>query len=279
MDWPKGPTYWIDNRILYASIPFTWNLISVKGELSQRNFDWDTAIVGGPAVELIPGFFNDLPHVSEGHDAPGILQRINPLATRTTIGCNRKCKFCGVGRGKIEQGGLVELDDWPDLPVLCDNNILASSEAHFDKVIERLKGHGWADFNQGIDARLLTPYHAKRLREIGKPIIRLALDNMGYADQWENAFSILRSASFPLNLIRSYALVGFDSTPEEAWIRCKWIEDHKVIALPMWFHKLNAMEVNQVTKAQKTLGWSDYERRRIMQWYYQHKKAKKGDGE
>ena len=165
------------------------------------------------------------------------------------------------------------MDDWPDLPVLCDNNILAVSEAHFDKVIDRLKAHGWADFNQGIDARLLTKYHAERLKEIGRPMIRLALDNMGYADQWESAFSILRRAGFPLSLIRSYALVGFKSDPAEAWARCEWIESHGIKALPMWYHPLNAMEENKVTMEQKQHGWTDYERRKIMQWFYQHKKA------
>ena len=41
----------------------------------------------------------------------------------------------------------------------------------------------------------------------------------------------------------------------------------------MWHHPLNAMVKNAVTKEQKENGWNDYERRRIMQWYYQHKKA------
>lgn len=271
--WPKAPTYWIEERVLSVSIPFTWNLPMVKGELSQRNFMWDTAIVGGPAVELIPGYFDGMDHVMEGHESPGVLQRINPEATRTTTGCNRHCNFCAIGTGKVEPGGVREMNDWPDLPILCDNNILAASEAHFDKVIERLKGHGWADFNQGIDARLLTEHHAKRLREIGRPIIRLALDGMGYSDQWEKAFDTLRAAGFPLNLIRSYALIGFNSSPDEAWERCKWIEGHKIIALPMWFHSLDCMEANQVTEDQEKLGWNDYERRRIMQWFYQHKEA------
>lgn len=234
---------------------------------------WDTALVGGPAVELMPGYFTGMDHVMEGHDSPGVLQRINPQATRTSTGCNRRCPFCAVGIGKVETGGLKELNDWPDLPVLCDNNLLASSEAHFDKVVDRLKVHGWADFNQGIDARLLTIYHAERLREIGKSVIRLALDGMDYAEEWEGAFDILRRVEFPLNQIRSYALVGFNSSPDEAWKRCEWIEKHKIKALPMWFHSLDCMKANQVTKKQKALDWTDYERRRMMQWFYKHKKA------
>jgi hypothetical protein len=41
----------------------------------------------------------------------------------------------------------------------------------------------------------------------------------------------------------------------------------------MWFHELTALERNIVTDRQKELGWNDYERRKLMQWFYQHKKA------
>ena len=69
------------------------------------------------------------------------------------------------------------MEDWPDLPVLCDNNLLAAPLSHFDKVIDRLIRHGWCDFNQGVDARLLTDYHARRIAEIKQPQVRLAFDH------------------------------------------------------------------------------------------------------
>lgn len=276
-DWPKKPISWIKERVLYLSIPFTWNLPSVKSSLLQRSIFWETAVVGGPAVELMPGYLSGLDHVTIGYDYPGVLQKINPTATRTTIGCVRKCGFCGIGKGLIEPGGLKCLDDWPDLPTICDNNILASPTEHFDRVIDRLKKHKDVDFNQGIDARLLTKYHAKRLSElkIKKHSIRLALDEIKYADGWLIAFDKLRSAGIAKSKISSYALIGFNSDPKEAWFRCEWIEKQGVKALPMWFHKLDQLKKNIVTKDQKALGWNDYERRRIMQWFYKHKKAVK----
>jgi len=70
--------------------------------------------------------------------------------------------------------------------------------------------------------------------------------------------------------IRSYALIGFDSGPDEAWERCQWVESHKIKVLPMWFHPLDALKQHQVTEDQKKLGWNDLERKRIMQWHYQH---------
>lgn len=270
-DWPKKPISWITERALHISIPFTWDLPKVRADLKQKSMFWDNAVVGGPAVYLMPDFFNNLDHVKIGYDAPGILQRVNPLATRTTTGCIRKCGFCGVRKFEPE---FKELHDWPDLPIICDNNLLASSQPHFDKVIDRLKKWKWADFNQGIDSRLLTDYHASRLSEIKKPIIRLALDNMNYADQWENSFSKLLNAGIAKSNIKSYVLIGFDSDPYEAWDRCEWVENHKIKSLPMWFHPLDSTSKNTVTERQISLGWNDLERKRIMGYYYKHRGEK-----
>jgi hypothetical protein len=198
---------------------------------------------------------------------------VNPLATRTTTGCRGGCPYCGIGKGLIEPGGFQELEDWPDLPMLNDNNVLAASQSHFDRVIDRLKVHGWADFEQGLDPACLTEYHAGRLAEIKKPMIRLALDRLVKKEVWEVAWENLRRAGVTKASIRSYALIGFDSDPSEAWSRCEWIEGHGIKVLLMWFHELNSLEHNIVTEKQLALGWTDYERRRIMQWFYQHKKA------
>lgn len=274
--WPKAPTSWLIDRTMYISIPFTWNLKAVHGRLSTKDFTFDRVIVGGPATKLMPDFFNDLPHVERQEHYAGAMQIVNPQATKTTTGCIRSCGFCAVPKN---EGKLKELDEWPDLPVVCDNNLLASSVEHFDRVIDRLKVHGWADFNQGIDSRLLTDYHAKRLREIGRPMIRLALDSMAYADQWEVAYERLRSAGFPKSLIRSYALIAVEEnaghTIGEAWNRCGWVENHGVKVLPMWYHRLDAMQENIVTKGQAALGWNDDERMSIMGWFYQHRGVKR----
>jgi len=268
--WPKGITEWIESSTLFMSIPFTWLLSKAKERILQTSTQYENTIIGGPAVSLLPGFFNGMQNVSVGGSCPGVLQRVNPSASRTTIGCPNKCKFCGVSKIEPE---FKELEDWPDRAVLCDNNILAASQRHFDKVCDRLEHHGWCDFNQGVDSRLLTPYHAERFKRIGKPILRLAMDHPNMREQWVVAYEILRAAKLAKSRIRSYCLVGFNDTPEIAWQNCKFVESFKVRALPMWHHPLNAMVKNAVTKEQKENGWNDYERRRIMQWYYQHKKA------
>ena len=273
LDWPKKHTSWINNRVLHVSIPFTWNLRIVNNLLHQRGFEWDTAVVGGPAVKLMPNFFDGIEFVTVGDKYHGALQRVNPMATKTTEGCVRTCAFCAVPQ--IE-GRFRELDEWPNLPIIIDNNILASSPEHFNRVIDGLLAKwGWADFNQGLDSRLLNEHHANRLKELEQVMVRLALDSMLYADQWCMAFDLLRSAGISKRSIRSYALCGFDSGPDEAWDRCEFIESHGIKVLPMWFHALDCMNNGIVTDQQHDLGWNDYERRRLMQWFYQHKRAVK----
>ena len=103
----------------------------------------------------------------------------------------------------------------------------------------------------------------------------LALDSPKTRDAWDTAYELLRSAGINKANIRSYALIAFDSDPSEAWERCEWIEAHGIKPLPMWYHRLDALRHNIVTEQQKTLGWTDYDRRKIMQWFYQHKEAVK----
>jgi hypothetical protein len=267
--WPKSFLEWRDGDDLCISVPFTFDLPAVRTRVTQLTFDKPKRIrVGGPAVKLMPSYLADLP-MEIGGDYPGVLQRFVPTATRTTTGCLRKCPFCAVP--KVE-GDFMELADWPDGNVVCDNNILRASQAHFDRVCDRLAKWGECDFNQGLDCRLLTHYHAERLYRINA-VCRLALDNPKTMAAWDFAFERLRKAGVTKKNIMSYALVGFDSDPSEAWTRCKWIEAHGVKALPMWFHALDTLNKNAVTQKQAGLGWNDKERTEIMGYFYKHRQA------
>lgn len=278
--WRSGILTWEDGDALCISVVFTWFLPQARkyAEMMQHR----RVRIGGPAVKLaktkLPGFFDGLSVELDG-DYPGVLQRFNHLATRTSVGCIRQCKFCSVplveGLDTLRDFGRRQaaLPDWPDLPVIADNNLLANSIEHFDRVCDRLEKHEWCDFNQGTDARLVTEHHAERFARLNRPVIRLALDSMSYVDAWDRALERLLRAGVRTRNIRTYALIGFGTSPDESWKVCEYIEKHKIKVLPMWFHDLDALERNIVTEKQKSLGWNDYERRRLMQWFYQHKKA------
>lgn len=269
MTWPTAPTVWVQNRIRYISVPFTWNLPRVQLACAQMGFDYNLTVIGGPAVRLMPSFLLRVPGVIEPttDDLDGVLQRINPLATRTSVGCVNACGFCGVP--KIEPA-FRELRSWLDRPVLCDNNLLACTVEHFDKVMDLLERHGWCDFNQGLDCRLLNDHHADRIGRIKGAIVRLALDNVRCIEQWEEAFVLLRRFKTAKSRIRSYVLCGFHGNPEDAWHRCKFVEERGAMPLPQWYHSLDAMKENEVTKEQRQWGWTDEKRKDIMRHFYRH---------
>ncbi len=266
--WPKAITEWHDGRTGYLSVPFTWLLPAARNRINQRDMFTDRWIVGGPAAYLMPGYLLEYCDCEIRRESLGVLQRVNPQATRTTVGCIRRCEFCGV---RLIEGRFEELPDWPDQPVLCDNNLLAAHDRHFDRVIDRLIPHGWCDFNQGLDARLLTSHHAKRIAEIKKPIVRLALDHDNDRETWGGAVEMLLDAGIAKSRIRSLVLVAHEDGPTEAKDRCEYVESFGVDASPMWFHPLDTLELNAVTDQQQALGWTHRKRRELMCWYYQHR--------
>ena len=162
------------------------------------------------------------------------------------------------------------MDDWPDLPILCDNNLLAASVEHFDKVLDRLEKHEGVDFNQGLDARLLTDHHAERLRRLDKPIVRLACDSEREIPHFINAVDTLRRAGIPKRWVRTYVLIGFNSDVDEAWKRCALVNKYAK-PRPQWYHALGAMEYGTVTQHQMDIGWTDNDMKRIMGYWYKHR--------
>ena len=266
--WPSATTYWHSGNRISASIPFTWELPKVRARLLHRDMFFDSAHVGGPATELMPAYFDDLDFVTVGLSSPCVLQRINPLATRTTLGCPNKCSFCAV---PIVEGDFVELDDWPNLPIICDNNLLSATPEHLNKVWDRLAGHRWCDFNQGLDARLLNEEHAIRIGRLRGAIVRLALDHTRSIAEWRSAFELLRKHGTAKHRIRSYVLCGYKSDPADAWNRCEVVESHGAMALPQWYHPLDTLRFNATLQCHKDYGWSEKERLHIMGYYYKHR--------
>jgi hypothetical protein len=264
--WPKSFTVWYDRDVGYMSIPFTWLLPKARKIIRQRDLYVKRWVVGGPAVKLIPEYLRDVAEYGTG-DAT-VLQRVNAHATRTTIGCPRKCEFCGVKR---IQPGFRELDDWPDLPIVCDDNLLAASHRHVERVIERLRKWSGCDFNQGLDARLLDSRHAELLATLKKPVIRLALDSDACKQPWADAVERLRTAGVPKGRIRSYVLCGFQGCRENDIARCEYVESFGLKALPMWHHSLTALRFNEIRPDQAAMGWTARERRKLFCWYYWHR--------
>ena len=117
-----------------------------------------------------------------------------------TRGCPNKCKWCIVPKKEGNVRSYMDVDEIAiegrTNLVLMDNNILASDYGlqQIEKIIER--GYK-VDFNQAMDARLVTPEIAKLLAKV-KWIkrIRFGCDTPGQIEHCEKAISLIDAAGY-----------------------------------------------------------------------------------
>lgn len=128
-----------------------------------------------------------------------------------TRGCVRSCPWCIVPR---KEGSIRPAADWEQLKrpdsrelVLMDNNVLACSHG-----VEQIRRMGrekvWVDFNQGLDARLITPETAALLAKLHWiRFLRLSCDTSAMLPVIEQAAAYLREAGVAPSRFWCYVLV------------------------------------------------------------------------
>lgn len=253
--WRKGIAQWRIGKSLYLSIPFTWLLPEAKK--IALGYSVGPVFAGGPAIDLLPDFMAGIAQIGQQSPVPPLPMH-NPLATFTTRGCIRHCPFCAVPR--IE-GEFKELQEWPIRPVICDNNFLASSMAHFNAAIDTLKQLPFVDFNQGLDARIFTAYHADRLGELKGVKVRFAFDHLNQESHVADAIALARRKG--LSNLGCYVLIGFKGTPEEDIYRLQKVRQWGIRPNPMRYQPLNILEKNSYLAP----GWTEWEMLRTMQYF------------
>lgn len=255
--WSGGYAEWVEGDTAYLSVVFSWLLSRAYQRAVWLRAEGYTVRAGGPAVILHPDAMESVAEIGGQVDA---LSRHNSNATFTSRGCIRSCSFCAVP--KIE-GALWELEEWEPKPIVCDNNLLACSKTHIDYVIDRLKPLRDVDFNQGLDARLLTSYYADRLTELNLKTVRLAWDDVRFESHFMRSFEMLRRAGIPAGKISVYVLIGWNDTPEDALYRLRTIWNLKSWPIPMRYQPLYAQSKNEFVAS----GWSHRELQRYVRYW------------
>lgn len=261
MKWTKNIVCWTLGDTLFQSIPFTWLLDAARKQASQHK---GPVIAGGPAVSLMGCDWG------ETLDCDSDIVRIhNPYATFTSRGCIRSCKFCAVPR--IE-GEFREIKNFRPAPIICDNNILASSKNHFSRVIDAIKPLRGIDFNQGLDCRLLETRHIDEIKRLKyKPFIRFAFDNISQEVHVHAAVKRFRDAGFGKRRIGIYVLFGFNDTPEDALERLRLVYSWEIRPNPMRYQPIDATKKNDYVGD----NWTEEELLKISKYwsrlqYYEH---------
>lgn len=250
IDWAKVPVYLNLKARIYVSIVFTWHLKIVRALAESTN---KRIIVGGPAVKIMPDYFNDLANVKTGIRPPiSFLEAHNPIATFTTRGCPNVCSYCAVPKLEPE---FIELENYPIKPVICDNNFLAASSKHIETFIENAKYLPYVDFNQGLDARLFTFEHAKLFRRLPNLKIRFAMDTKDRELDTYRAIDLCRK--YGLNNISIYILINHEETPEDALYKLEYIKSLGVYTFPMRYQPLWTLRHNEYISDKWTYQFGD----------------------
>jgi hypothetical protein len=156
-----------------------------------------------------------------------------------TRGCIRKCKFCAVSTFEPKYvpyvdikklvTGIIDKSGEKQNLILMDNNVLASSR--FDDIIDDIKELGFVkgatfgptkrkrivDFNQGLDARLLTERKMKRLAEIPLEPMRLAFDSISMGKTYIEAVRLANR--YGQKEMSNYILYNFNDRPDDFYER------------------------------------------------------------
>lgn len=150
-----------------------------------------------------------------------------------TRGCPNKCKWCVV---PLKEGKVQPYRDVDDIAVdgrtnliLMDNNILASDYGlkQIEKIIER--GYR-VDFNQALDARLITPKIAELLAKVKWiDVIRLGCDTPKQVRECERAMRLIDEARGKPKQYLLYTMLIDDI--KEAYARLSHWREYKRVRL------------------------------------------------
>ena len=185
-----------------------------------------------------------------------------------TRGCPNDCPFCGVNTLEpkfIEYKGIKPLVEGIKKEfgpkhhlVLLDNNVLHSTK--FNKIIKDILDLGFekgaklnnrqrrVDFNQGVEAKLLTRDEdkVKLISKIAIHPLRIAFDSIRLRKTYEKAVRL--AAKYEIYNLSNYVLYNFKDTPSDLWNRLKININlnkelgTKIYSFPMKYMPLNGMD-------------------------------------
>ncbi len=264
--------------VIYITTVFTyqWNITIKTVKFYQRNKANGNIKVGGILASLL---FNNVKEETGITPHFGLWQKVDRLAPDyklfdgrydyftndvsigyMTRGCIHDCSFCAVP--KLEPGyvpfiplGKQINPNKKDL-LLLDNNVLASSE--FPRIIKEIKRYGfykgakfegrlrYIDFNQGVEARLLTEEKMRLLSEIAIKPLRMAFDDIKLKRLYIDKIHLAHK--YGIKHLSNFVLFNYNDTPEDFYERLRInIELNEELGLsifsfPMRFIPLDAKD-------------------------------------
>jgi hypothetical protein len=193
---------------------------------------------------------------------------------RVTAGCIRRCKFCAVPTLEPQFKSCQPLRAQIDAVdtaygerqhlVILDNNILASKD--FRRTVREIRDAGFEagarrngrqrvlDFNQGIDARLVTDEVAELLATTAVSPIRLAYDYSGMKKPYVAA--IKRLARHGFQEFTNYVMFNFQDNPRDFYERIRLnVELSQELGIRITGFPMKYSPVTEVNRRYIAPGW------------------------
>jgi len=246
---------------IYITSLFTWTWRPVWEAIKfyKREYPKAEVWLGGIYATLLPehavlsgvdyiykGIFNESEDLMPDYT---LVPKWDGSIIFSSRGCCNKCAFCAVPIIEGKMNGLKESIlpfIWPSHTkiIFFDNNILANK--NWRNIFKELQdSEKKVDFNQGIDASLVTYEVAKMLSKIKlESTIRLAYDSSHQKKHVEKAIERLTGAGIKNRDIFVYALFNYSDTPDEFLDRVRNILNMGVVCYPMRYEPLFTLEKN-----------------------------------
>jgi hypothetical protein len=186
--WPPDlftPSY---DKIL-ISVTFTWD-IAVAQSLAVSWTRKGPVKIGGPAID----------GESRGEFTPGLFIRRGAIIT--SRGCPNRCPWCFI-RAPLKELIIHEGNN------ILDNNILACSPGHLDRLWSMLRRQHSIRFSGGLEAERVTPAVVDRFRSLRIADLFLAYDDESRWPGFVRAVELLRP-HFNRERLHAFVLIGRD---------------------------------------------------------------------
>jgi len=247
--------------LIYVTSLFTWAWKSVWDAVAfcKRNYPGVEVWLGGLYASLLPdhaklsgadhvyvGLFSEAEDLMPDYD---LVPKWDGSLIFSSRGCIQDCRFCAVpileGKMNSIRHSIRQLI-YPkhSRVIFWDNNILASPG--WKSIFAELKEMGLRiDFNQGLDARLITEEVAQEISQLKRvSLLRIAYDNQKNRQFVQKSIERLVASGVKGRDILVYTLFNYEDTPEDFYERTKDILEWGAVSYPMRFQPLDALEKN-----------------------------------
>lgn len=247
-----GDAPWFPDIVYVTSLfTYTWKPVHEAVKFYKEKYPDSKVILGGIYATLMPehaassGAFVHRGLFKEAEDLLpdySLFPDWNASIIFSSRGCINHCPFCAVPKlePQFDANKSIRHLIWPGHKkvILWDNNLMASP--YWKEILLEIRELGLkVDFNQGIDARIITHEKADIIASLKTDIIRIAFDNINEEEEVERGVRLLKSAGIRPRKILAYLLYNFNEGPEDLLYRLKKTMEWGIVSYPMRYQPIS----------------------------------------